>query len=142
MAATEDWPIALCDAGPLIHLDEMDCLDLLKDFKAILIPEQVRDEVARHRPAALKSQTLDIQCLPVPISTDPQFRALGKAFSLDLGEQAALLLMGRYRRGRPAPGPDGSAGGRVIPPSGRVLPPSGQIVRPSGRISEENAARG
>jgi hypothetical protein len=26
------------DAGPLIHLDELACLELLDDFKSILIP--------------------------------------------------------------------------------------------------------
>lgn len=96
MAGTERWPIAICDAGPLIHLDEMGCLDLLEDFQAVLIPEQVRDEVTRHRPTALTSQTLEIQCLPIAISSDPQFGALVKAFSLDLGEQAALLMMRRH----------------------------------------------
>jgi hypothetical protein len=95
MARTEDWSIALCDAGPLIHLDEMECLDLLQDFQEVLIPEQVRDEVARHRPA-LKTEGLNVRFLPVVIPSDPQFLAIVKAFSLDLGEQAALLLMGRY----------------------------------------------
>jgi hypothetical protein len=25
----------VCDAGPLIHLDEIDCLDLLSDFAEV-----------------------------------------------------------------------------------------------------------
>ena len=53
MAEIEAWPVAICDAGPLIHLAEIGCLDLLRDFQAVLIPEQVREEVARHRPDAL-----------------------------------------------------------------------------------------
>jgi predicted nucleic acid-binding protein len=96
MARTEDWPITICDAGPLIHLDEIGCLDLLADFQAVLIPEQVRDEVMRHRAAALNSQGLDIQSLSVTISAEPNFRAVVRAFSLDLGEQAALSLIMRY----------------------------------------------
>jgi hypothetical protein len=29
MAETDTWPLVVCDAGPLIHLDEIDCLELL-----------------------------------------------------------------------------------------------------------------
>jgi len=32
MAKTSPAPEVVCDAGPLIHLDELDCLDLLTDF--------------------------------------------------------------------------------------------------------------
>ena len=38
----------VCDAGPLIHLDELNCLDLLADFQAILVPAQVWEEVEHH----------------------------------------------------------------------------------------------
>jgi predicted nucleic acid-binding protein len=99
MVRIEAWPTAICDAGPLIHLDEIGCLDLLADFQALVVPEQVRKEVARHRPAALEHQALDLLCVPVTISSDPQFRALVKSFSLDAGEQAALSLMSNYPDG-------------------------------------------
>jgi predicted nucleic acid-binding protein len=93
VAETEAWPVAICDAGPLIHLAELGCLDLLQDFQALLIPEQVREEVARHRPDALAASGLPARYVPVEASTDPRFKALVKAFSLDSGEQAALSLM-------------------------------------------------
>jgi hypothetical protein len=32
--------LVVCDAGPLIHLDELDCLDLLADFSRIVIPNE------------------------------------------------------------------------------------------------------
>jgi predicted nucleic acid-binding protein len=96
MAKIDDWPIAICDAGPLIHLDEIGCLDLLADFQARVVPEQVWEEVARHRPAALESQVVDFLCVPVTLSSDPQLRALVKSFSLDAGEQAALSVMSSY----------------------------------------------
>ena len=92
MAGIEAWPVAICDAGPLIHLAEIGCLDLLRDFQAVLIPEQVREEVARHRPDALASD-LSVRYVPVELSADPRFKAVVKAFSLDSGEQAALSLM-------------------------------------------------
>jgi hypothetical protein len=40
----------VCDAGPLIHLHELDCLKLLADFQTVLVPEQVWHEVEYHRP--------------------------------------------------------------------------------------------
>jgi hypothetical protein len=38
-------PMAVCDAGPLIHLDQLDCLELLEDFRNVLVPEAVFEEV-------------------------------------------------------------------------------------------------
>lgn len=34
-------PLVVCDAGPLIHLDEVGALDLLEDFAEVLVPEAV-----------------------------------------------------------------------------------------------------
>jgi predicted nucleic acid-binding protein len=96
MAETDSWPLILCDAGPLIHLDEVGCLDLLAEFQAVLVPEQVRSEVARHRPTALTDPGVELRVIPVTISSEPQFRALVKAFSLASGEQAALSLLWHY----------------------------------------------
>jgi len=39
MATTEQ--AVVCDAGPIIHLDELGCLDLLNDFSPLLIPGEV-----------------------------------------------------------------------------------------------------
>ena len=37
MATTETTEIVVvCDAGPLIHLDELGCLGLLSDFREVL----------------------------------------------------------------------------------------------------------
>ena len=33
--------LVVCDAGPLIHLHELGCMDLLADFAAVLVPETV-----------------------------------------------------------------------------------------------------
>lgn len=83
----------VCDAGPLIHLDELGCLDLLADFRAVLVPEQVWREVAHHRPDALQHPGVEIQQVPVTLSEDAHFQALVRALALDLGEQAALSLV-------------------------------------------------
>jgi predicted nucleic acid-binding protein len=86
----------VCDAGPLIHLDELDCLDLLSDFQTILVPEQVWREVETHRPDALKRPDIAMQRASVDPSEYPVFQTLVRALALDLGEQAALSLMERY----------------------------------------------
>ena len=41
-------PIVVCDAGPIIHLDEVACIELLSDFPEVLVPVAVWDEVAKH----------------------------------------------------------------------------------------------
>jgi hypothetical protein len=53
MAKAEGFAkVVVCDAGPLIHLDELDCLDLLGGYPEVLVPEAVwRDESAREKRA-------------------------------------------------------------------------------------------
>jgi len=82
----------VCDAGPLIHLDEIDCLDLLEDFDTALVPDQVWLEVMRHRPQALECERINLLCRDVEIPAEGRFPSIIRAFSLDLGEQAALTL--------------------------------------------------
>lgn len=50
---TEETRDVVCDTGPIIHLDELSCLDLLADFKEILLPLSVVEEIEKHRPVAL-----------------------------------------------------------------------------------------
>lgn len=93
VAPTDSSETVVCDAGPLIHLDELESLDLLEGFGEILIPEQVCAEVGRHRPKALEDFRLPWLRQSVEISSGSNFKALLTAFSLGLGEQAALALM-------------------------------------------------
>lgn len=86
----------VCDAGPLIHLDELGCLDLLADFRAVHVPEQVWQEVEQHRSSALRSSGVQLQRTAVKLSRHASFEALVRALALDLGEQAALSLMRSY----------------------------------------------
>ena len=86
----------VCDAGPLIHLDELDSLSLLGDFDPVLIPEQVWQEVAHHRPGAFRNSVLHWQKVEVVVSSELSFQTLVQTFSLDFGEQAALKLMQRH----------------------------------------------
>jgi predicted nucleic acid-binding protein len=86
----------VCDAGPLIHLDELGCLDLLTDFQTVFVPEQVWREVEFHRPGALEHSGIEYQKMAVVLSEYEPFQALVRALALDLGEQAALSLMASH----------------------------------------------
>ncbi len=83
----------VCDAGPLIHLDELGCLDLLADFQAVFVPEQVWREAEFHRPGALERSGVALQQVSVVLSELDPRQTLVRALALDLGEQAALSLM-------------------------------------------------
>lgn len=83
----------VCDAGPLIHLDEVECLPLLVDFDDVLVPEPVWREVVQHRPTALGNPDVALRQVSVTISSDAAFQSLVKSLSLDYGEQAALTLL-------------------------------------------------
>jgi predicted nucleic acid-binding protein len=86
----------ICDAGPLIHLHELSCLDLLSGFHRVLVPDQVWREVEHHRPGALELSGVEIQRTPVVLSENASLETLVRALALDLGEQAALALMSQY----------------------------------------------
>jgi len=93
---TEARNRVVCDAGPLIHLDELGCLSLLSDFDDVLVPGQVWREVAQYRPTALARSEVALQNVDVTISRHAPFQTLVRSFALDLGEQAALTLMQTY----------------------------------------------
>jgi len=89
----------VCDAGPLIHLEEVGSISLLNDFDEVFVPEQVWQEVAHHGPSALVQANVKLTKVNVTISSNAPFQALVKSLSLDLGEQAALTLMQNYPGG-------------------------------------------
>lgn len=91
MAATEQ--AVVCDAGPIIHLDEMQSLDLLADFSPLLIPDEVWTEATRHRPQLSLDSLRDAQVVQVTSPASARLAALSSALALHAGEQAALRLM-------------------------------------------------
>lgn len=92
MAAT-DAVLVVLDAGPLIHLDELDCLHLLAGFATLLIPSVVWQEAARHRPR------LRLEKIPLAKITDPHgpaplaLAAASFVNELHAGEIAAITLL-------------------------------------------------
>jgi len=86
---------AVLDAGPLIHLAELDALDVLCDFSSLLVPEAVWFEVEHRFPEALLTEQIYLQRVKAPRPT-PTLVALGLSLALDRGELEALSLMDIY----------------------------------------------
>ena len=85
-------PLVVCDAGPLIHLDELACLDLLADFPAVLVPDGVWREVERHRPTALVQSVVTVRRLSPTLPVPPALAAMARLLALHAGELEALRV--------------------------------------------------
>ena len=83
----------VCDSGPIIHLDELNCLHLLEDFQEALIPDAVQKEIKRYRPLSLSKLNVPFVFFPGNIPNDTRLLTLCHIFSLDAGEMEALSLM-------------------------------------------------
>lgn len=93
MAKTDQFSqLVVCDAGPLIHLDEMDSMGLLSDFREILVGEEVWREVERHRPSALSHPEVFLRRVRPTLAEPPQLEALAQILSLHTGEWEALRV--------------------------------------------------
>ena len=93
MAKTEPSPV-VCDAGPLIHLDELQCLDLLQGMGKVLVPREVWAEVVRHRPKLTLGSLSDAQVTePAAASPSARLIAISDSLDLDTGERAAIALI-------------------------------------------------
>ena len=92
MEKTEAHPAVVCDAGPLIHLDELASVDLLLDFAHVLVPQSVWSEVTRHRPHALEPGGGHLRRTVVEGQEPPALTALARSLVLGPGECEALHL--------------------------------------------------
>ena len=83
-------PVVVCDAGPLIHLDELGCVELLADFPQVIVPAAVWEEIRRHRPGALAPAAVRFLQIPAPLSLSSQLDSLCRLMALHRGEVEAL----------------------------------------------------
>ena len=83
--------VVVADAGPLIHLDELEALDVLSDYAAVFVPNAVWLEVQRHRPEALLRINVNLvrQLPPMPSA---RINAMAAMYTLHHGEREALAL--------------------------------------------------
>lgn len=79
----------IADAGPLIHLDELERLFVLEDFGQVIVPGAVWEEVERHRPQALTVEFLTRQRV---VANLDRIAALATLYTLHRGEKEALSL--------------------------------------------------
>lgn len=83
---------AICDAGPLIHLDELGRLDFLSGFSLLTIPSTVAKEVEGHRSRWRDRIPVEIR-VAKPTTSSRQLTALARWLSLDAGETEAIQLL-------------------------------------------------
>ena len=81
------------DAGPVIHLDEIGCLPLLTDFKRLLLPSAVSQEIEQHRSVVFKS---DVPFEKIDVVISETVHTTCRLFSLDTGEIEAIGLCSQY----------------------------------------------
>jgi predicted nucleic acid-binding protein len=85
-------PAVLGEAAPLIHLDELDALDLLGDFVQVFVPEAVWAQVLARRAEALHRHGVRLQRVALSREPDDAFLVLVRALSLGAGVQQAIEL--------------------------------------------------
>lgn len=83
--------VVVADAGPLIHLDELDALDVLSDYAAVFVPDAVWLEVQRHRPEALFRAKVNL-IRQLPPTPSARVNAMAMMYTLHHGEREALAL--------------------------------------------------
>ena len=93
MDKTKATITVVCDAGPIIHLDELGCLHLLSDFQEIFLSDTVWKEIGQHRPSALKRTGLSLIRSRGVVPSNEPLLTMCRMFSLDAGEIEALALM-------------------------------------------------
>jgi predicted nucleic acid-binding protein len=97
--AETDRPAVVVDAGPLIHLHELDCLDLLADFPQVWVSPVVWREAQQHQSkltaALVPGLRLEHARRPLPA----EWAVLVEAVGLDAGEISALQLLHEQRAG-------------------------------------------
>lgn len=93
MGRTEQTRIqkVVLDAGPIIHLEEIDCLNLLLDFNELLVPAVVWREVEYHRPSAF-NKTFPFKKIPFMQNKNIQVSMICGSLDLDAGETQAIEL--------------------------------------------------
>ena len=84
----------ILDAGPIIHLDEINSLHLLLDFKRLILPDAVWREVEYHRPSVFKHKDVNFEKVNVVLGED--ILSVCRLFCLDTGELEAIALCSQY----------------------------------------------
>jgi len=82
--------MVVCDAGPLIHLDEVGSMELLADFPQVLVPPAVWEEVTKHRRDALNHPRAQLHKVTPTSALSTELDVLTRLLGLHRGEQEPL----------------------------------------------------
>lgn len=93
MAKIRSKTVVVCDAGPLIHLDEVGHLQLLADFKKVIVAHGVRHEVTNHRRISFEEPDIAWSLVNAIFPLESFVKTICNLFSLDAGEKEALSLL-------------------------------------------------
>lgn len=93
MARIRPKSSVVCDAGPIIHLDEVGCLHLMRDFEKVLVPDRVCKEVLKHRNVVFEGGDVNWIGISRRYPMKESARTMCRMFSLDAGESAALEIL-------------------------------------------------
>jgi Predicted nucleic acid-binding protein, contains PIN domain len=85
--------IAVLDAGPLIHLDELGSLRLLAGYREVLLPDIVEREAREHRPEIQINSIAGLVRVNSNPSTAESMFELAAEFGLHAGELAAIAVL-------------------------------------------------
>ena len=85
---------AVADAGPLIHLDELSCLDLLDCYTTVWVPRTVALETEKHRAGWKSRGPGSIKIIDVP-KVDVENLAMSLKTILDAGELESIAFWRR-----------------------------------------------
>ena len=80
--------VCVLDAGPIIHLDELGRLDLLRALGELFVPETVAGEAELHRPGVM--ERLQVSAVPDFENTSAEVTIAAARRNLHAGEIAAL----------------------------------------------------
>ena len=80
--------VCVLDAGPIIHLDQVDALDLLCQLGQLVVPETVAREAEKHRLGI--AARLANWIVPDPQTISRELLDVIQNYRLDAGESAAL----------------------------------------------------
>jgi predicted nucleic acid-binding protein len=78
---------AVLDAGPIIHLEQIDRLELLEVISSSYITEEIRDEVGK---AIIQKTDLEVKDLEA--SSKDRAKHLSSKHGIELGESTAIAL--------------------------------------------------
>ena len=84
--------VVVADAGPVIHLDELGCLDLLDDIGDLFFPSEVWSEITSARTGVTRDCILNAHVVSVQEYASPGLITLAETMDLHRGETLALML--------------------------------------------------